>query len=217
MMMYVTLATVLLVCSIAVSENTKSLAYRFATIYNVRAEDIKNNSMSVKIYTTRSVDTIFVQYSEDQWLYELRRQIKIGQKSRAGPYVIKMMDLKASSKYNFQFRLSELDEWSKVFTYVTLPNVPHVIFSGLSNGALKIEWDSATPDAIEKHQLSYNKVRQTDGNWVKDDCAVTIEIPKCSGSSFTITPLHKDFYYEIFLSAHTSAGYGEYYYFKVHA
>ncbi|XP_054717103.1 fasciclin-2-like isoform X2 [Uloborus diversus] len=188
-----------------------------ASIVRVVAE-IKNNSISFKIYTQGNVDTIFGQYSEIRLpMSKSKVEWKFG---GLGPYEVK--NLTASGKYSFQFRLSESEEWSKVYTYVMLPDIPHVIFGGLNDGVLKLEWfrkwDDIARDTIDKYELSYNRVSQYQGNyWQKDNCTVTIEIPKCGPSSYTITPLIKNLYYEIRLRAHTSAGYGEYYYFKVHA
>ncbi|XP_054717079.1 uncharacterized protein LOC129226493 [Uloborus diversus] len=99
--------------------------------------------------------------------------------------------------------------------------MPDVIFRDFRDGTLKIEWfikkDNRYRDTIDKHELSYYSIYKVDWNyWRKNDCVVTIEIPLCHRrDAFAITSLYKDSCYEIRFRAHTSQGYGEYYYQKV--
>jgi hypothetical protein len=124
-----------------------------------------------------------------------------------------------SGLYTFQFQVSSAEgdssDWSKPMEVVLLPYTPEMIIRGLSGNTLTVEWSRKFNDfsrgTIDGFILSYGYLeRGSYDTWKPLSCMVNIELlDRCSYSSYTITSLAKNSYYEIHLKAHTKAGYGK--------
>lgn len=178
-------------------------------IMSFRAINITSTSVKFAFNFSGPVRYIKVLYNESRSATKYFKEWKYGES-----YEIK--NLIPGGLYSFIFRsVPSLDDrWSTTYRVVLLPGVPEVIFRYVGSGTVTLSWFRAFDDimrsTIDRYELAYSTVNMQDGNtWKPNSCNITIQIPECAGSTYTISGLSRNIFYQIQLRAHTVSGYGE--------